>query len=170
MKKIDVSTIPHINEITAQHGSFNGTPAKLQETFAERMTNRARGVADLLSERLTSDMMAGVPIIARADGSVGDVGTTWWDKAMEEDNVSKGFDLWILGTEDTMANRPKTDEMEQGKTVAASAASSTAATSVAALATTIAVAATTASTVAPAAVAASTARMSSASTRGRICR
>lgn len=92
-----------------------------KKTFAERMTNRARGVAALLSERLTSDMMAGVPIIARADGSVGDVGTIWWDKAMEEDNVSKGFDLWILGTEDTMANRPKTDEMEQGKTVAASA-------------------------------------------------
>ena len=90
-------------------------------TFAERMANRARGVAALLGERLTTDMMAGVPIIERADGSVGDVGTTWWDKAMEEDNVSKGFDLWILGTEDTMANKLKSEELEQGKTVAASA-------------------------------------------------
>lgn len=37
MKKIDVTAIPHINEITAQHGGFAGTAAKPRETFAERM-------------------------------------------------------------------------------------------------------------------------------------
>lgn len=26
MKSIDIKKIPHINEITAQHGSFAGTP------------------------------------------------------------------------------------------------------------------------------------------------
>ena len=33
MKSIDIKKIPHINEITAQHGSFAGTPAKPKETL-----------------------------------------------------------------------------------------------------------------------------------------
>jgi hypothetical protein len=48
-------------------------------TFKERMASRARGVADILSERLGGDRFEGLPVIERADGSVGDVGTGWWN-------------------------------------------------------------------------------------------
>ncbi len=61
-------------------------------SFAERMAARARGVADVLGERLGSDMMDGVPVIERADGSVGDVGTGWWNVAMG-DSVRRDLDV-----------------------------------------------------------------------------
>lgn len=61
-------------------------------SFAERMAARARGVANVLGERLGSDMMDGVPVIERADGSVGDVGTGWWNVAMG-DSVRRDLDL-----------------------------------------------------------------------------
>lgn len=51
-------------------------------TFAERMSARAKGVASVLSERLGASHMEGLPVIERADGSVGDVGESWWDDAM----------------------------------------------------------------------------------------
>lgn len=51
--------------------------------IVERMATRARGVASVLSDRLEANMMDGVPVIERADGSVGDVGTTWWDAAVQ---------------------------------------------------------------------------------------
>jgi len=52
-------------------------------SFSERMAARARGVADVLSERLGGeDMFEGLPVIARADGTVGDVGTGWWDRKL----------------------------------------------------------------------------------------
>ena len=47
-------------------------------TFRERMARRAEGVAAALSGRIGSGMMDGLPVIERADGSVGDVGTSWW--------------------------------------------------------------------------------------------
>lgn len=50
-------------------------------TFAERMAARAKGVASVLQERLGAAKMEGLPVIARADGSVGDVGESWWDQA-----------------------------------------------------------------------------------------
>lgn len=49
------------------------------ETFAARMASRARGVRAVLSERLGADNFDDVPVIQRADGTVGDVGTGWWD-------------------------------------------------------------------------------------------
>ncbi len=51
-------------------------------TVAERMRSRARGVAEVLSERLNASRMSGIPVIERADGSVGDVGEPWWDEAV----------------------------------------------------------------------------------------
>lgn len=51
-------------------------------TLAERMSARAKGVASVLSERLGASRMEGLPVIERADGSVGDVGESWWDDAM----------------------------------------------------------------------------------------
>jgi len=47
MKSIDIQKIPHINEITAQHGSFAGTPAKPKETFYERMGMKNKVVPTL---------------------------------------------------------------------------------------------------------------------------
>ena len=54
-------------------------------TFAEHMSARAKGVASVLSERLGAAKMDGLPVIARADGSVGDVGESWWDEAFGAD-------------------------------------------------------------------------------------
>ena len=51
-------------------------------TVAERMSSRAKGVAEVLSERLNASRMSGIPVIERADGSVGDVGEPWWDEAV----------------------------------------------------------------------------------------
>ena len=59
-------------------------------TFAERMSARAKGVSALLSERLGASRMEGLPIIARADGSVGDVGESWWDEAMSAQARPRG--------------------------------------------------------------------------------
>lgn len=51
-------------------------------SFRERMAHRAAGVAATLRERMGASQMDGVPVIERADGSVGDVGTAWWDRAV----------------------------------------------------------------------------------------
>ena len=56
-------------------------------TFRERMARRAEGVAATLRDRLGANMMDGVPVIARADGSVGDVGTSWWKNAVGEQSI-----------------------------------------------------------------------------------
>ncbi len=54
-------------------------------TLKDRMAQRAKGVAGVLSERLGASKMEGLPVIARADGSVGDVGESWWNDAMGDD-------------------------------------------------------------------------------------
>lgn len=53
-------------------------------TFAERVASKARGVREVLGERLGMDRDAfdGLPIIERADGTVGDVGTSWWNNRL----------------------------------------------------------------------------------------
>ena len=60
-----------------------------QVTFRERMSRRAQGVASVLAERFGLDMMEGVPVIQRADGSVGDVGTVWWENAVGADAIAR---------------------------------------------------------------------------------
>ena len=67
-----------------------------QLTFRERMARRAQGVAAALGESLGIDMMEGVPVIQRADGSVGDVGTTWWEQAVGVDAITRGARLSAL--------------------------------------------------------------------------
>ena len=57
-------------------------------TFRERMARRAEGVAATLRERMGANMMDGLPIIERADGSVGDVGTSWWRDAVGEQAIA----------------------------------------------------------------------------------
>ena len=49
-------------------------------SLRERMATRAKGVADVLAERIGGNEMDGVPVIRRADGSVGDVGVAGWDQ------------------------------------------------------------------------------------------
>ena len=68
-------------------------------TFRERMACRAKGVAAALSSRIGSGMMDGLPVIERADGSVGDVGTSWWttEVGRERVNANTGFAADVLG-------------------------------------------------------------------------
>lgn len=73
-------------------------------TFAERMSARAKGVASVLSERLDAAKMDGLPVIARADGSVGDVGESWWDEAFGADvRTVASASFGGQSVEDTMA-------------------------------------------------------------------
>lgn len=74
-------------------------------TFAERMSARAKGVASVLSERLGSAKMEGLPVIERADGSVGDVGESWWDEAFGDDvRTVASASFGGQSVEDTMAD------------------------------------------------------------------
>lgn len=52
-----------------------------KKSFKERMVARSKGVQNVLRERLSAkdDMMQDIPVIRRADGSVGDVGESWWN-------------------------------------------------------------------------------------------
>ena len=59
-------------------------------SFRDRMARRAAGVAATLRERLDRNMMEGLPVIERADGSVGDVGTTWWRQAVGDVPIVEG--------------------------------------------------------------------------------
>ena len=62
-------------------------------TFRERMALRAGGVAATLRDRMGANMMDGIPVIERADGSVGDVGTSWWRNAVGGDTLSRDADF-----------------------------------------------------------------------------
>lgn len=53
-----------------------------QQTFKQRLRLRAEGVAKILSERIGTNKFDDLPVIERADGSVGDVGTQWWNTRM----------------------------------------------------------------------------------------
>lgn len=48
----------------------------------QRREHRSRGVRAVLSERLGDNIMQGLPVIERADGSTTDIGTSWWDTAV----------------------------------------------------------------------------------------
>lgn len=63
------------------------------KTFKERIRAIARGVHDVLAERLSpnaEDFMSDMPVIQRADGSVGDIGESWWKNATTRE-ASAGF-------------------------------------------------------------------------------
>lgn len=64
-------------------------------SFRQRMALRAQGVASILRDRMGAGMMDGIPVIERADGSVGDVGTSWWQAAVGEEAMTcnTGFAL-----------------------------------------------------------------------------
>ncbi len=52
------------------------------KSLKSRMAQKAKGVRQVLSERMGKNMLDDMPVIMRADGSVGDVGTSWWDPAV----------------------------------------------------------------------------------------
>lgn len=86
-------------------------------SWKQRMASRAAGVKAMLTQRLGQDMLQDVPVITRADGSVGDVGTGWWDAAMAA-NLRR--DKFVLAAEKdfdaTLAHRhvsPATSEVPQ---------------------------------------------------------
>lgn len=63
------------------------------KTFKERIRAIARGVHDVLAERLSpnaEDFMSDMPVIQRADGSVGDIGESWWKEATTRE-ANRGF-------------------------------------------------------------------------------
>lgn len=53
-----------------------------REALRSRVSSRATGVKGVLARRLGVDPFDGLPIIERADGTVGDVGTPWWNDAL----------------------------------------------------------------------------------------
>ncbi len=59
---ISVKNIPHINEITAQHGPFSGTPKKNAETFSERLNSRNKVVASIEESIRLSGLRDGMTI------------------------------------------------------------------------------------------------------------
>lgn len=70
-------------------------------TFRERMARRAEGVAATLRARMDAGRMAGVPVIERADGTVGDVGTSWWTASVGADSIPSSFG--IAAEDDSLA-------------------------------------------------------------------
>lgn len=58
-------------------------------SLASRMAARAQGVADLLKKRLDATMMEGVPVIERADGTVADLGCSWWETSVGEEKIAR---------------------------------------------------------------------------------
>lgn len=59
-------------------------------SLRERMARRAQGVAATLRERMDTGKMDGVPVITRADGTVGDVGTSWWEATVGSGSIATG--------------------------------------------------------------------------------
>lgn len=86
-------------------------------TWAERMGQRARGVRDVLSERLGMDQMDDLPVIKRADGTVGDVGTDWWERAVGKD-ISREFTIPVA--DDYSVVQPAIDDVPFQASVRAS--------------------------------------------------
>ena len=92
-------------------------------TFGARMATRAQGVAKTLRERMGADMMDGLPVIERADGSVADVGTSWWNTSVGLASITK-IDDYVEGS-DTGDLAIPSDFTATGKEVLVSAAQKT---------------------------------------------
>lgn len=92
-------------------------------TFGARMATRAQGVAKTLRERMGADMMDGLPVIERADGSVADVGTSWWNTSVGLASITK-IDDYVEGS-DTDDLAIPSDFTATGKEMLVSAAQKT---------------------------------------------
>lgn len=88
-------TAPSVAAVASTPDEYAGVATNYARaaTLAERMASRARGVSNVLAERLSGAseligdaasrfegvQMADVPVIERSDGTVADVGESWWD-------------------------------------------------------------------------------------------
>lgn len=79
----------------------------------ERKKTRAKGVASMLRERMGASMMEGLPVISRPDGSVADVGTSWWNTSVGLASITKVED--IIATGDTGSLAIPSDFTASGK-------------------------------------------------------
>lgn len=68
----------------------------------ERKEVRKRGVGSVLLERLGAgfgaNMMDGLPVIPRADGTIADVGTSWWHASVDKSTMREGFSDFEMPT------------------------------------------------------------------------
>ena len=99
---------------------------KKEEQKREQLTKK--GVGSVLSERLgfiRKSKMDGIPVIQRADGTVGDVGTSWWDTSVSQDNMkhsSEGFaDYLKVESDFTADNAMSLEHTGEYRATAASA-------------------------------------------------
>lgn len=60
-------------------------------SFRARMAHRAQGVAATLRERMGANIMDGVPVIERTDGTVADLGASWLQQAVGKSEKSVNF-------------------------------------------------------------------------------
>lgn len=80
--------VPTVTEVVAPHPvietSFTEPPmtATGRLRLRDRMAARAKGVREVLAERIGQDALDGVPMITRADGSSVEVKTSWFDQTL----------------------------------------------------------------------------------------
>ena len=75
---------------------------------------RAQGVAKALRERINAEMMDGLPVIERPDGTVADVGTDWWNISVGIGSISK-IDDYVAGDSGEMLAIPSDFKAMSGK-------------------------------------------------------
>ena len=93
---------------SGQTGSYEAVATSYVASKRERQGALARlkGVAAVLQERLGGNQMDGVPVIARPDGTVADIGTSWWTAKMGDQ---------IMGTAEAIAEeRQMADVVDMG--------------------------------------------------------
>lgn len=66
-----------------------------RKSFKNRMLALSKGVSRVLAERLGGDMMDDLPMIQRADGTVADLGTSWWEAAAQANDLEISRDLGV---------------------------------------------------------------------------
>lgn len=81
----DASAKPSADDYEQVAESYVGKKSPRPHGFAAQ----AQSVAQTLRERIDAGMMEGLPVIARADGSVADVGTSWWNTSVGLGSVTK---------------------------------------------------------------------------------
>lgn len=117
-----VASEPRSPEPTVPPSPTSSQPTHASEittTYAERQANRKRGVFSLLSERLGSNMMNDIPVIERADGTVADIGASWWSDTMGSTmtQLTATNDAAALG----MRPADETTDLEAAATISANA-------------------------------------------------
>lgn len=77
-------------------------------------SGRAQGVAKALRERINAEMMDGLPVIERPDGTVADIGTDWWNTSVGIGSISK-IDDYVASDSGEMLAIPSDFKAMSGK-------------------------------------------------------